>query len=548
MVNPSEIFEDRKYQPRAIEKARELMSRGVKRFIFQAPTGSGKTILAGMLAKRGLERGSRMLFAAHRRELVLEPRKKFIEKMGIPASAIGIVKAGEEALRNPGAPIQIVSIQTVYGKALPPAQVVVIDECHLARAAMYEWLIKQYEGSYIVGLTATPERTDKKPLGEFFEDIVVVAQPSELFAGGYIAMPRMYTVPDEFLPDLAGIHRSGGDFDENELTERVMSRPVMGSIPDHWALRARGLRTMLFAASVKHSRAMVDLLNGAGIRAKHVDGKTPTTERDSILDELKRGVIDVICQVGLWIEGLDMPELKCVIMARPTESDVIHRQTTGRILRPWEEVTPILLDHAGNCRRLGLPTADKDYDLFPKKKKRGEGGGNPEMARHCECGEILPLATAVCPACGKELKRKEIKHIDGVDLVEVENEDKKKEPSEEAKRSAYNRFWQMAYRDGFDEAWVLRRFAEKFGNGPPTEWTPPERPVIAYTIEQKRNELNRLSTASHKQNLPQSWVDKKFELKFGHPIAEIESRGEPQLPAPSPEIATTQEEKVDLEF
>lgn len=540
-------YEDRGYQQRAIDEARAKMARGVKRFIFQAPTGSGKTFLSGILAKSIIEKNKRCIFAAHRRELVLQPYKKFLT-IGIPESDIGVIKAGEEKLYNPVAPIQIVSIQTVYKKALPKAQVVIIDECHLARAGMYEWLIAQFPDAYIIGLTATPTRLDGRSLGDVFEDIVIVAQPSELFAGGWIVAPEMYTVPDEMLPNVDGVHHHNGDFKEDELNERVMVRAVMGSIPDHWASRARGLRSMLFAVTKKHSRALVDILNGTGIRAKHVDGQTSQTERDAALKELELGQIDILSQVGLWVEGLDMEPLKCAIMARPTESQVVHRQSAGRIMRPWEDVTPILLDHAGNCMRLGVPTSDKEYSL--KQEPKYSSGRNGPLSRKCKrCDQLFSLDTKVCPACGIPLTAdRKVKHVEDVTLVKIGDE-VTKDPTEKAKRNAFNRFWQMAYRDGRDDAWVLRRYAEKFGNAPPRDWTPPDQPVIEYTVTQKRKELDRLRVAASRNNMSTDWIRQRYEAKFKEPIAALEAQVKKeneskQLPA----TVVAPEDIVDLEF
>jgi DNA repair protein RadD len=552
------MYEDRPYQSRAIEEARAKMLKGTKRFIFQASTGSGKTIIAGILVKSMLARNKRVLFAAHRRELVTQPYKKFTEDLGIAPASIGVVKADLKNLRNPGAPIQIVSIQSVYRKALPRADVVIIDECHLARSASYEWLLEQYPDAYIIGLTATPTRLDGRSLGDIFEDIVVVAQPSELFEGGWIVAPRMFTVPESQLPDLAGIHHLGGDFKEDELAERAMKVVVMGSIVDHWALRAKGLRTILFAVTKKHSMAVTDLLVAAGIRARHVDGETPKDQRDAALLDLKEGRLDILCQVGLWIEGLDMPELKCAIMARPTESIVIHLQTAGRIMRPWEGMVPILLDHAGNCRRLGPPTRDRVFNLREEKQK-----GNPrkpEEAKVCKvCFSIVEMGTLVCPSCGAVLSApREVTQIDGVDLVEITDESIKAAAKEASKQSAWDRLWRRAYNEGFDRGWVLRRFAEKFGEGPPLDWKTPDRPVIEYTFDEKDATVKQWMKVRHKNNLPFAWLEQKYLLKFNEPYSAFVTletsrnssmvKGVAAAQAATADDQPTESEKVPLEY
>lgn len=511
------MFDHRDYQDRAIQEARRILARGVKRFIFQAPTGSGKTIIAAILVKRMIERGKRVIFAAHRRELILQPYKKFTEDAGIPASEVGVIKADLKKLRNPGAAIQIVSIQSVYGRALPPTDVVIIDECHLARSASYDWLVKQFPDAYIIGLTATPCRLDNRSLGEVFEEIVVVAQPTELYRAGYIVKPRMFTVEESKLPDLSGLHHRGGDFREDELNERVMKTVIMGSIVEKWGEKARGLRSMACCVSIMHSKAVCSMLNAAGIRARHIDGSTPGDERKRSLDDLEAGLYDVLCQVGLWIEGLDMPALKCLIQARPTESLVIHLQSFGRIVRPWNDVTPVMLDHAGNVMRLWPPpTWDRTYSLHDEKPRAERGDRGPRACK--ACGAIIDEQGLVrCPVCGAELsKRREVQHDESVDLVELDDS----RPSEESLRiSEFKKLWRVAHRDGFDEWWVMRRYAEKYGDAPPKTWKAPEREKVEYTQDQKRASVRGwIAAMQHNPSLDNGWLAKHYQLKFQESI------------------------------
>lgn len=506
-------YEHRDYQDRAIQEARRVMARGVKRFIFQAPTGAGKTILAAILIQLILEKGLKVLFAAHRRELVLQPYEKFTRDVGIPKAKIGIIKADMKNLRNPHASIQIVSIQSVYQRALPKADVIIIDECHLARSASYDWLIKQYPNAYVIGLSGTPTRLDGRSLGDVFEEIIVVAQPSELFPLGYIVKPQMYTVPESKLPDLSGVHHIGGDFQQKELGERVTKTVVMGSIVDHYGQRAKGLSAMACGVTIPHSKAIADLLNGAGIRARHIDGGSSEEDRRAALRDIETGAIDVLCQVGLWIEGLDIPRLKCLIQARPTESIVIHLQSAGRIMRPYEGITPILLDHAGNCVRLGVPTRDRTYSLVDVPRTRGERKNEGDKV--CKaCFSIVERDAVVCPACGAELSRgREVEHDNDVNLVEIT------EPTpDEVKRTTYDRFWKVAHRDGNDEAWVLRKFVDKFKESPPVDWVAPQRERVDYTLDEKRASVRGWFAAAQKNNLTSAWVAKRYRLKFDESI------------------------------
>ncbi len=345
-----------------------------------------------------------------------------------------------------------------------------------------------------------------------------------MFAAGYIVAPRVITVPEDLLPDLSGLRHIGGDFViGEELENRLTKRSVMGSIPDHWKTYARGLPTMLFAATIKHSLALVEILTAAGIRTKHIDGGTKKAERERALWELKTGVIDILCQVGLFVEGLDMPELKCVILARPTESSVVFLQSCGRCMRPHNDIRPIILDHAGNCRRvitdpfgerrpMGLPTEDRQYTLETRKPKNKGEPAAPKF-RFCKtCFEYFPMTVTECPTCGLVFSvGREVQSVPG-DLVEV---DATPAPSDEekVKKACFVKWWLKAYKDGWAEDWVMRRYAEVYKMGPPTDWTQPPRPNVTYTWLEKKKFYNSVLYVAQRDGKPIDWIKKRYELR-----------------------------------
>src|SRR5690606_30708365 len=124
-----------------------------------------------------------------------------------------------------------------------------------------------------------------------------------------------------------------------------------------------GLRTVAFAVNVEHSRAIVARFVAAGVAAEHLDGSTPTAERDAILRRLETGETRIVSNCAVLTEGWDQPAVKCAILARPTQSTGLYLQQAGRILRPWQDVRPIILDHAGNSLAHGLPQDDRALTL-----------------------------------------------------------------------------------------------------------------------------------------------------------------------------------------
>src|SRR5207249_3606119 len=151
------------------------------------------------------------------------------------------------------------------------------------------------------------------------------------------------------------------------------------NIVDHWLERAQGLRTIAFAISVEDSKRIVEEFVGRGVRAVHLDGKTPPAQRKQILEDLKAQRVDVVSTVDIWIEGVDIVSAKCAIIARPTKSLTVWLQSCGRIVRPWEGVTPVILDHAGNARRHGPPTLDREYSLTGRVRVTRKQNDDPHI-------------------------------------------------------------------------------------------------------------------------------------------------------------------------
>jgi superfamily II DNA or RNA helicase len=201
----------------------------------------------------------------------------------------------------------------LYSK--PRADLVFIDECHRSLARSYVELLGHYPRAVIIGLTATPYRADGKGLGDMYDALVLVSSPRELIDHGYLVEPRVFTVPESAMPDLDGVRVRGGDYDEKAL-ERAVDRSVLvGNIVEHWLKHAGGIRTVAFAVSVAHSRHIVERFREAGVAAEHLDGATPTTERDAILARLEEGTTTVVSNVGCLCEGYDQPAVNRALRA-----------------------------------------------------------------------------------------------------------------------------------------------------------------------------------------------------------------------------------------
>lgn len=380
----------RPYQ--STDLARILAAMRSRRAVLYAlPTGAGKTVVAVAAISAFLAAGKRVLFVAHRRELVNQARARLLAA-GLPPESVGVVMASDRRAR-PGAPVQVASVQTLARREMPAFDVAVIDEAHHAAGKSYRRILATAHRT--LGLTATPSRLDGQPLRDSFSKLITGPTTSELVASGFLAQARTWTVEDAMLPDVSGVGVGHGDYRVGEL-DAATNRPVLvGNLVEHWTAHADGRATLVFATSVAHSKSIRAEFAAAGIRAEHIDAKTPDDVRDTITTRLESGETQVVTNCGIWLEGWDLPQIKCVVLARPTKSLGLYLQMVGRCVRPWRDIDPIVLDHAGNAVAHGLPQTDREWSLEAKAK----GGGGAGVWTCPECFEIVPALTREC-ACG----------------------------------------------------------------------------------------------------------------------------------------------------
>ena len=341
----------RPYQQQSVQRLRELVGAGRKRILLVAPTGSGKTVIACEIVRAAMAKGSRVLFLAHRKELVDQPSTKLTE-IGIEH---GIIMAGH---KPHAAQVQVASVQTIARREVPAADVVIVDEAHHVRAKSYEAILAKCPGAVVLGLTATPWRTDGRGLAASFEESMLVATPKQLVDDGYLVPVTGFAFDR---PNLRSVAVRQGDYDGAGLELVMGGAKLVGNIVEQWHAHAEGLPTVVFACSVAHSK---QLTAAFGPVAEHLDGDTPRVEREAILSRLRSGTTRVVCNVAVLTEGWDMPGLRCIVLARPTLSTGFALQTIGRGRRPAPGKTVLRIhDHAGVVAAHGLPDDDRDWAL-----------------------------------------------------------------------------------------------------------------------------------------------------------------------------------------
>ena len=289
-------------------------------------------MIAAQVAADAATANQRVLFLVHRRELVQQASRKLYD-VGLDH---GIIAAGFPA--RSGAPVQVASISTLHRRAvrssampLPEAEMLVVDEAHHAPARTWTRIIKSYPAAVVFGLTATPCRADGRGLGTMFECLIDCPSIRELIELGYLVPTRVYA-PTK--PDLEGIRTVAGDFDEEQLEQRLDKPVLVGDIVTHWHRLAGRRRTVVFAISRAHAVHLRDEFARSGVVSSYLDGDTPAQQRDSMLADLRKGAVEVLVNVGVLTEGWDQPEVQCIVLARPTKSFWLYRQIVGRGLRP----------------------------------------------------------------------------------------------------------------------------------------------------------------------------------------------------------------------
>lgn len=332
----------RPYQQQLVDGMLAEWQGGARRIAAVMATGGGKTPTAMSVAEMSVAAGRPVLWLAHRTELIDQAIDK--AEQVAPGRRIGRLQGTVKQYR---AEIVVGSVQTASTKATLPLLktrqwgLVVVDETHHVTADTYVRILRELrafelDGPLVLGVTATLDRSDGRALGEVFESIVepriglidLIRHPE----GPYLVPPRGVRVKIQGL-DLDRVARTAGDFRGGALGAAMSAAMAPQKIVEAWVEHAKGCPTIAFLPTVAVSIEQAQAFNDAGYAAVHLDGETPAADRAAALDAYRRGEIVVLCNVGLFTEGTDLPSTSCVILGRPTSSSTLYQQMVGRGLR-----------------------------------------------------------------------------------------------------------------------------------------------------------------------------------------------------------------------
>lgn len=354
----------RDYQERAIADVYAAWGRG-KRVLLQLPTGGGKTVIFSEIARQHLEMGQRVLIVAHRDALIRQAASKL---QAASDYSVGIIKAGDRL--SPNCPCQVASIQSLASRIKTVGTdfgLIIIDEAHHATASSYQLLFECSPDARILGVTATPERADGRGFEDLFDELVTGPEVKPLIQMGYLSRYRYYV--SERLMQTKGAKKTGGDYNTADLARLNDAKELAGDLVSSYRQYADGRRCIVFAINVAHSQAIASRYQAAGIPAAHLDGYSGLDEIRRVLSRLESGEIQVVSNCNLFDEGLDIPQIEAVQLARPTSSIVKFLQSIGRALRPAPgKDHAIILDHTTNWQQFGLPDARRSWRLEGRDK------------------------------------------------------------------------------------------------------------------------------------------------------------------------------------
>lgn len=406
----------RPYQAQAVEEIRQAYRQRHRAVLFVLPTGGGKTVLFSHITRETAARGNRVCVLVHRAEL-LRQASAALDSLDVPHGLIAVNRGMDLSQ-----PVQVASVQTLARRLqrIPPEffQLLVVDEAHHSNAGTWAAVLRHFEQARVLGVTATPVRSDGRGLGEWYSAMVLGPSPAELTDEGFLARARVYAPPGF---STKGLRKRMGDFDMRQAAEMLTAGQAMGSPLAHYRQHLDGQTAIAFCCSVAHAEAVAELFNSNGIAAASIDGTMDVATREQLLTDLGAGRLKVLTSCALIGEGVDVPSVAGCILLRPTQSVGLHLQMIGRCLRPQGGKVAVVLDHVGNTQRLGHHLDQREWTLEGLEKKEREKGLSVKVCPGCFV--CLPSAKPLCPECGHQFtpERRELQHVDG-ELEEVKKD------------------------------------------------------------------------------------------------------------------------------
>jgi superfamily II DNA or RNA helicase len=329
----------RKYQQESRVAIQDEWEKGVKRTLLVLPTGCGKTIVFSMVINDRVKLGERVLVLAHRGELLDQAADKLAKSTGLKCAT----EKAEQTSIGSWYRVVVGSVQTLMReKRLSQFDpdffdTIVVDEAHHCISNGYQHVLQHFDQANVLGVTATPDRSDMKDLGSYFESLAYEYSLPQAIKEGFLTPIKALTIP--LTIDLSSVGQQAGDYKVGELGTAL--DPYLEQIAAEMWRTAKDRKIVVFLPLVKTSQKFTELLNKVGFKAAEVNGESE--DRKEILDAFDQGEYNVLCNSMLLTEGWDCPSVDCIVMLRATKSRALYSQCVGRGTRLFTGKKELLL-------------------------------------------------------------------------------------------------------------------------------------------------------------------------------------------------------------
>ena len=332
-------IEPRPYQIESKNAIINEWQNGNKKTLLVLPTGCGKTIVAALLVENLVKSGERVLFMAHRGELLDQAADKIFKVTGLKCS----VEKAEQSGIDEWYRITVGSVQTLMRQSRLDRfpndyfDTIIIDEAHHAVSDSYLRVLEHFNRAKVLGITATADRGDMKNLGTVFESLAYEYTLPQAIKDGYLSPIKAVTIPLDL--DLSGVSTQAGDFKASDIDNAL--DPYLYQIADEMQGYCKNRKTVVFLPLIRTSQKFTAILNSKGFRAAEVNGNS--ADREEVLADFAADKYNVLCNSMLLTEGWDCPSVDCIIVLRPTKVRSLYCQMVGRGTRLSEGKDHLLL-------------------------------------------------------------------------------------------------------------------------------------------------------------------------------------------------------------
>lgn len=383
----------RDYQQAAHDRIFEEFDRGIRSTLLVLPTGCGKTVVFGSVARRVIEeRGGRVLILAHRGELLTQAADRLAD-MGLDAAIEKAERNARAALWGDPACV-VASVQTMRGDRLRSwprghFDLLVVDEAHHAPADSYKSIYDHFSTALHLGVTATADRLDGENLGQVYQTLAYEYSLREAIEREHLC--RLRFVRCETTVDLSDIRTTGGDLNQGDIEEAI--RPYIDELANATRQEIGDRRAIVFTPDVGSAEAFASALSSLGLRAESIAGCS--RDREEILDGFRKGRFRILTNCALLTEGFDAPFVSAIVLARPTKSRSLYAQMIGRGTR----IAPnkpdcLVIDFAWLTGRHQLvtpvelfDTTRMDQEVQALARAMVEAGRSPDLLEAIEAAE-----------------------------------------------------------------------------------------------------------------------------------------------------------------